>query len=143
MQILDGSGFYFYHRGEQRLQLMRRVCLSHKTSVANTLLKAISTKLLPALESREKYRGGGRGEEALGEPGTVHRNLMFAGKATCLKSSQEPSATPSYLQGFGGKGRGGGGGKCRWTCQPEMPKKSQEVLELLVPSSKTLPLAAH
>lgn len=42
---------------------MRLVCLSHETSIANTLLKAVLTKLLPALDSRERYRGEGRGEE--------------------------------------------------------------------------------
>lgn len=77
---------------------MRHVCLSHETSVANTLLKSVLTKLLPALDSREKYRGGGR--TLLGELGTVHRNLMFVCTAACLKSSQEQ--LPVLCRGWGG-----------------------------------------
>lgn len=83
LQILDGCGFYFYHMGEQRLQLMRHVYLSHETSVANTLLKAVLAKLLPTLDSREKFRGGGRGEE-----GHYWGSRALCTEISCLRARQ-------------------------------------------------------
>lgn len=78
---------------------MRQVCLSHETNVANTLLKAVLTKLLPALDRKVQRRRKRGGSTLLGEPATVHRNLMFAWKATCLKSSQEQ--LPVFCRAWG------------------------------------------
>lgn len=65
------------------IRLMRHVCLSHETSVANTLLKEVLTKLLLALDSREKHRAGGRREE-----GHYWGSLALYTETSCLYARQ-------------------------------------------------------
>jgi len=90
---------------------MRHVCLSHDTCFANTWMKGVLTKLLPALYSRQKQKAGeeeeGRKHVAWGSWALHLDNCM--GLRVCMpinlpeaqaraKSSSQPS--PNSLQGW-------------------------------------------
>lgn len=108
---------------ETCLSFSRDKCSKHLAeSSLDQIAPSLGQKSTEEEEEGRKHTTGGAGHRTQKPHVCMQGNL----------SEVQPRAAPSSLQGLGGGG----------DTQPEMPRKSQEILELSVPPSKTLPSVA-